>query len=621
MSQQSGPFGALFEEYKAGRVSRREFMRRAVMLGVGAPVALYVMNAVDPTVAHAQDATPVAATPAAGTLARPDSGTEGQTRGAGGELKLAQGQGITHFGLHTATGTKDQLGASLVTEPLLSYLPDGNLIPTLAAEVPSIANGGLAQDLSSVTYKLKEGILWSDGQPFTADDVVFTWQWITAPDNGSIDIKTYQIISNVEAIDPLTVKVTFSSPQIAWYVPFTGSYLGSIYPKHVLEAGKDAYNAFILKPTGTGPYMVDSFTVNDQAIYKVNPNYREANKPFFETVNIKTQEDAIRSVLQTGDWDFAWNVQVEPDIQKSLEANGKGTVKALSPAAVERLLINFSDPNKEVDGQRSQKDTPHPFFSDLKVRQAFALATDRETIANKFYMGGTAEPPAKNILTGIAILESPNTSFEFNLDKAAALLDEAGWALDGKTRKKDGMELKVDYSTTINAVRQKTQLVNKQNWESIGIKVNLKTVDPGIFFDSAAGNELNAQHFYADLLMYTNNPSSTFPISYMQSWYGGKDGVNISQKENNWSGINESRYHSDEYDALYDQVTTETDPEKVSGLFIAMNDHLINNQVIIPEVARAAEKYAIINTLNDANIAGSIFEALYWNIANWNRVQ
>ena len=165
---------------------------------------------------------------------------------------------------------------------------------------------------------------------------------------------------------------------------------------------------------------------------------------------------------------------------------------------------------------------------------------------------------AKNILTGIAALESPNTTYEFNLDKAAALLDEAGWTLDGDTRKKDGVEMKVVYSTSINAVRQKEQALNKQNWEQIGIKVNLKQVDAGIFFDSAAGNEQNAQHFYADMLMYTNGPSSTFPVSYMQSWYGGKDGVNISQKANGWSGINESRYHSDEYDAMYDQVAVAT---------------------------------------------------------------
>src|SRR5438552_2061986 len=100
MSNQSGPFAALYEELKAGRVSRRDFIRKATMLGVGAPVALYVLNNVPS--ASAQDATPVAG-------AAPSSGTEGQTRGSGGELKLLQWQGVTHFGLHTATGTKDQL--------------------------------------------------------------------------------------------------------------------------------------------------------------------------------------------------------------------------------------------------------------------------------------------------------------------------------------------------------------------------------------------------------------------------------------------------------------------------------------------------------------------------------
>jgi peptide/nickel transport system substrate-binding protein len=97
--------------------------------------------------------------------------------------------------------------------------------------------------------------------------------------------------------------------------------------------------------------------------------------------------------------------------------------------------------------------------------------------------------------------------------------------------------------------------------------------------------------------------------------------VNIAQKANNWGGINESRFHSDEYDAMYDQVAVATDAEAAAALFIQMNDFLITNQVIIPEVARAAEKYAILNTLNDANVGGSLFEALYWNIANWNRVQ
>ena len=617
MSQQPGPFGALYEEFKAGSVSRREFINRAVKLGVGAGAAVYVLNA-HSIITGAQDATP------AGTGATaPASGTEGQTRGAGGELKLLQWQGPTNLGLHNNTGTKDQLAASLVTEPLLSWLPDGTQVPALAKSVPSVATGDLAEDLTWVQYSLKEGVLWSDGTPFTADDVVFTYNWIKDPANGAITIKLYEIVSNVEAIDPQTVKITFTGPQLGWNTVFTGSYQGSIYPKHVLEAGADAYKAFQLAPIGTGPYVVEKFSVNDQVIYQANPNYREANKPFFQTVNLKGGGDAVsaaQAVLETGDWDFAWNLQVEATILRSLAENGKGQLHSTSPASVERLLINFSDPNKEVNGQKSEKNTPHPFFSDLKVRQAFSLATDRQTLSDQFYLGGDLEPPARNILTGIGTLESPNTSFEFSLEKAAALLDEAGWVLDGDTRKKDDVELKVAYSTTINTVRQKTQAVNKQNWESIGIKVNLKQVDPGIFFDSAAGNEQNAQHFYADLLMYTNGPTSTFPLSYVQSWYGGKDGVNLSQKENNWTGINESRYHNDEYDAIYDQLTQETDVEAANALFIQLNDHVINNVVVIAEVARASESYAAINSLNDANVAGSLFEALYWNIANWNRI-
>jgi peptide/nickel transport system substrate-binding protein len=369
--------------------------------------------------------------------------------------------------------------------------------------------------------------------------------------------------------------------------------------------------------------MVESFSPNDQAIYTVNTNYREPNKPFFEKVNLKGGGDAAsaaQAVLQTGDWDFAWNLQVEPQILADFETAGKGKVAVSPPSNVERLLINFSDPNDESMGEKSHKDVPHPFFSDLKVRQAFALATDRDTIANQFYLGGDLEPGAKNIVSGIGAIESPNTTYEFSLEKAAALFDEAGWVMDGDSRKKDGVELKVVYSTSINAVRQKTQAVNKQNWESIGIQVNLKQVDAGIFFDSAAGNEQNAQHFYSDLLMYTNGPVSTFPVSYMQAWYGGADGVNISQKANNWSGINESRYHNDEYDAMYDRLVSTTIQEEAVALFVAMNDFLITNQVIIPEVARAVEKYAIANTLNDANVGSSLAEALYWNIANWNRV-
>jgi len=625
MAEQQGKFWSIYEELKSGKISRRDFIQKASALGVGLPITLFVLNAikVDGVSAAPKGAGNGFSVLGQTAVARPAEGTEAQTRGAGGELKLLQWQAPTHLSQHTSTGTKDTLAAALVSEPLMNFLPDGTLLPTLVKEVPTIENGLLAADLSSVTYNLLEGVLWNDGTPFTSADVAFTWQWIMDPANTSIDVTTYAVIASVDTPDDLTVKVNFTNPQLNWYIPFTGTVYGQIYPKHALEGGPEKHDSFRQAPIGTGPYKVDSFKENDQVIYSVNENYREPNKPFFATVNLKGGGDAAsaaQAVLQTGDWDFAWNLQVEQSILLDMEAQGgKGKLITVPGTAVERIHINFSDPDAEVNGERSQKDTPHPILSDLAVRQAMAMSADRATISTQFYAGDPGEPPARNILTGISIVESPNTTWTYDLEAAKATLDAAGWVLDGDTRKKGDVELKISYATTINAVRQKTQAVNKQNWESIGIKVQLKQIDAGIFFDSSAGNDQNYSHFYNDIHMYTNNPSSTLPLSYMQSWYGGKDGANIAQKSNGWSGVNELRYNNPEYDALYDAAAVETDAEKSAQLFIQMNDIVINDVAVIPLVQRSAEKYAIINSLNNNNIAGSFFETLYWNIVNWTR--
>ncbi len=614
---EEGPFWRVYQDLKAGRITRREFIVRATSLGVGLPIVLFVLNAVKVQGSAAQSA----------PAGRPAVGTENIQRGAGGELKILQWQAATHLSLHNSTGTKDSLAASLITEPLMNYLPDGTLIPNLVTEVPSVENGLLSPDLKTVTYKLLPDVKWSDGQPFTADDVIFTWQWILDPANQSVSLTTYQAIENIEKIDDLTVKLTFKEGSLAWYFPFTGTYVGSVYPKHFWD-GKDpqaANDEFRRNAIGTGPYKVESFTENDQVTYVINENYREPNKPFFSRVIIKGGGDAAsaaQAVLQTGDWHFAWNLQVAPNILREMEEQGgKGKVVAQGLGAVERVLINFSDPNDESKGERAHKDVPHPFLTDKAVRQALSLASDRATIANQFYLGGELEPPAVNILSGIAALESPNTSWEFNLDKAKQVLEEAGWVMDGDVRKKGDIELKVTYFTSINPVRQQTQAVNKQNWEAVGFKVTLGQVDAAVFFDSAAGNDQNASHFFRDLQMYTNGPTSTFPLTYMQSWYAGPNGENIAQKSNGWSGVNEARYQNPEYDALYESLLKETDAERAAETFIKMNDIIINDVVVIPLVNRAAEKYAIANGFVEENIAGSNFEALYWNIANWVRVQ
>ncbi len=607
-------FGRLFEEFKTGGITRRQFLERTGALGMSLPLAAFVANTARPRSAAALQAAPGVA---------PDAGMEGRTRGQGGELKLIQWQAPTLLNPHVATGTKDALAGCLVVEPLMNYLPDGSVIPRLVEEVPSFENGLLKEDLTGFTATLKSGVLWSDGTPFTTADVIFTHQWVTTPENVSVNIEFWKPIQTITAIDELTFEVAYATGNLNWYAPFTGTSIGYILPKHVLEGGAEASAAFNQAPIGTGPYIVTSFAPNDQVIYEANPNFRDPNKPFFQSINLKGGGDAAsaaRAVLQTGDWDFAWNLQVEPAVLDELKnSGGKGTFQAVAGAQLERININFSDPNTEVDGQRSQKDTPHPILGDLAVRQAMALAVDRETISTQFY--GDGEPPTSNVVNGLPAFISPNTSFEFNLDKARETLDAAGWTLDGDIRKKGDVELKLTYSTSINPVRQKTQAVVKQALEEIGFEIALQQVDSGIFFDGSPGNEQNIGHMYVDFNMYTNGPGSPVPTDFLTAWYAGPDGVNISQSTNGWNSQNRQRYVNAEYDALYDQLRATADAEQAAQIIIQMNDILVNDVAIIPQVNRAADKYAISNRLRNENVALSSMELDYWNATNWNTVE
>ncbi|MDP9369284.1 MAG: ABC transporter substrate-binding protein, partial [Chloroflexota bacterium] len=251
--QSQGKFAALYSELKAGGLSRREFIERALALGVGMSVATFLANVAEaspgkPRAGHAIVAQSVGA-------GAPAVGTEGKTRGQDGELRLLQWQAPTTLNPHVSTGTKDYLAGTIVLEPLMNYLPDGSIIPNLVTEVPTIENGMLAEDLKSVTFKLKEGVVWSDGEPFTAADVVFTWNWIMDPENASVSIGTWEPIATMEAVDDLTVQVGYETPNVNWYAPFAGTVYGPNLPKHVLEAEGSA-DAFNGNPIGTGPFVV-----------------------------------------------------------------------------------------------------------------------------------------------------------------------------------------------------------------------------------------------------------------------------------------------------------------------------------------------------------------------------
>jgi peptide/nickel transport system substrate-binding protein len=616
-------FERLYGALKEGKISRREFGARAMAMGMSAATVAFVVNALDFKGGSAQ--TPEAS---GGAMVgnRPDAGMENVTRGEGGNLNILLWQMVTVLNPHNSTGTKDYLGASLMIEPLLNYTPESTLTPALAAEVPTIENGGLAEDLSSVTYKLKEGVVWSDGEPFTAKDVKFTFEWVANPENSAILFQNYANIESVEVIDDLTAKVNFIAPTLAWYVPFSGTFGGSILPGHIWNydaTDKGPTDTFRTAPIGTGPYKLVSFSEGVEVLYEINESYREPNKPYFATVSITggsgAADGVARAVLQTNEADYGWNMQVAPDVINDMLTAGNGYILATAGTSTESIYINFTDPNVEGStGERSSLEIPHPSLTDLAVRKAMSFAIDRDTIANEFY--GNGQQAAWRYLVGIPLYDNDNLPYSYDPAMANQLLDDAGWAMDGSTRAKDGVELKFVYHTSINPVRQDTQAVVQANLADVGIEAELKSTDATIYFDSGVGNDQNINHFYTDLQMFTTGPSSPFPADYLENFYAGEDNRNITQMANDWSGGNRCRYANPEFDAALDEAKGTVDAEVATAAIIRCSDILTDDAVVVPLVARAALVSSVTNTLFADNIALGVWEGDFWNIANWRRV-
>ena len=589
---------SLIGDVAAGRLSRRAFVRTMVALGLTAPIAAQLLGSAG--VAQAQTRAP-AFTPT--------------KRGGGGALRVLWWQAPTLLNPHFGTGTKDLDGSRIFYEPLASYDPDGNLMPVLAERAPTIENGDVAKDGMSVTWQLKKGVVWHDGKPFTADDVVFNWEYNADPATATVNVASYRDIERVERLNDHAVKVVFKNPTPFWFDAFCGNR--TIIPKHLFGAFKGAKSREAptnLKPVGTGPYKFVDFKPGDVVKAELNPTYHQPNRPFFDTLEMKGGGDAAsaaRAVLQTGEYDYAWNMQVEDEILKRLEQGGKGRVEIWQTGGIEHIQCNFTDPWKDVDGERSSLKTTHPTLSDPAVRQALNLLIDRGSIHEQIYgRGGQA---TANFLNAPSRFRSPNTRWEFNVDKANHLLDQAGWkrGADG-IRAKDGKRLRFVYQTSINAPRQKTQAIVKQACAKAGIDLELKSVVASVYFSSDAANPDTYSHFYTDLQMYNtglNAPDPQLIMRQFVSW-------DIASKETKWAGRNITRWRNDEYDKLWRGAEAEMDPAKRAAMFIRMNDMLIQNVVVIPVVWRNGVGAAS----SRLRLTLSGWDSTLWNLAHWYRV-
>ena len=242
-----------------------------------------------------------------------------------------------------------------------------------------------------MAWKLKPGVKWHDGKPLTADDLVFTWEYARDPATAAVTTGSYKDLQGREGRRPQRQGPVRQADARTGADAFVG-IVGMVLPKHLFgpyigaksrDAPPEPRRPWAPARTGSSSSGPATSSAGER-----NPDYHLPNRPYFDTIEMKGGGDAVsaaRAVLQTGEYDYAWNMQVEDEVLKRLETGGKGRVDVVYGGKLEFLLLNATDPNVEVDGERASIKTKHPAFSDPKVRQAMNLLVDRKSIQTYIY--------------------------------------------------------------------------------------------------------------------------------------------------------------------------------------------------------------------------------------------
>ena len=536
-------------------------------------------------------------------------------------LTILYWQAPTLPGPYLSGGFKDRDAGAITLEPLAHYGPDGALVPALATEIPTIENGGVSPDLLSITWKLKEGVKWSDGSDMMAADVVFTWRYCTDEATGCTAEDTFAGIASVEALDEHTIKITFEEPRPYPYDAFVTSGSPVMSAAQFADCVGEAASgcAENVRPLGTGPYRIVSFTPDQEAVYERNPHFR-GDKPYFDRVVLKgggSAEGAAAAILQWGIADYAWNLQVEPDILAELEAAGYGTVVSAFSDLVERIVVNQTNSDPALGDNRSEYldgENPHPFLSFHPIRRAMSMAIDRERLTELY---GFAGKPACDLIAGPAhYVSGTNTGcLTQDIAGANALLDENGVIdSDGDgVREHNGIPLRITYVTSTNSVRQATQELVRDWWREIGIETELIHHDAAVYFggDPIEDKEATYRRFFADVQMYATG-GGIEPQNHLSDARCS----HIPTRENNWAEGNVARACNAEFDAAFEQLPPLPIGAEREAVVKQLNDILVRSYVEIPLVSRGVVS-AHANTLKGVEF--NAWDSEMWNIAEWHR--
>ncbi|MCY4085998.1 MAG: peptide ABC transporter substrate-binding protein [Actinomycetia bacterium] len=537
-------------------------------------------------------------------------------------LTLIYWQAPSTLNPYLSGGYKDRDAGAITLEPLAKYDPGGSLIPALAAEIPTLQNGGVSPDLTSITWKLRDALRWSDGSSLTAHDAVFTWRYCIQEATGCTATSAFSDVTSVEALDDLTVRVTFREAALYPYTAFVGAGVPVLSRGQFAECVGAAAAGCLEEnhaPLGSGPYRVVAFTPDQKAVYERNPHYY-GETPYFDRVVLQGGGDAVSAaaaVLEHGKADYAWNLQIDPGALARMEAMGKGKVVSAFSSLVERIVLNQTNPDPALGADRSEYldgANPHPFLTFTPIVRAMSMAIDRRSLSETLY--GFAGKPTCNLIAGPPdyVSTANDECLSRDIEGASKLLDDSGVLdTDGDgIREYNDVPLRITFQTSTNDVRQETQSRVRDWWRQIGIETELVHHDAAVFFggDPVSDSEVYSR-FFADVQMYATGPDID-----PQQYLFGLTCVEVPDRDNNWGGSNVPRACDPKFDALVKEIShTPIGPER-AALVKRMNDILVQSYYEIPLVNRGAVS-AHVDTLRGVRING--WDSELWNIAEWRR--
>jgi peptide/nickel transport system substrate-binding protein len=355
-------------------------------------------------------------------------------------------------------------------------------VPDAVTEIPTTENGGVSKDGLTITYKLRHGMKWHDGQEVTCKDMRFTWQVMMNPKNNVNTTEGWKEIKDVDCGDPYVAVVHLKHV----YAPFLQQLWslngnGPILPEHLLGKLNDdkgslntaPYNS---APVGSGPYKFVSWERGNQVRFEVNPDYYLGKPKINEIVyKIIPDQNTLATQLQTHELDFAWN----------LAAASYDRVKAIPGDTMVNPVIYTFD---HIDFNLRR-----PMFADVRVRRALTYAIDRKSLLEKIRHGLGELSDTFLDPTLYPDAQAPDVmKYPYDPAKAKALLDEAGWTVgpDG-IRVKNGQRLSFQLSTqTESTGGQLIQQQVQRFWHEVGADAVVKNYPTPIFFDNTANGVL-----------------------------------------------------------------------------------------------------------------------------------